>query len=94
MILKKIFEILNTNLDKEHFVNHDYIRGNYHIHLENDYVKYWNQKVLEQFVIKGELEETILLESNEVLEKANRGISYIGEPKPIDKRKRFSYHKR
>lgn len=90
---EQIFEILSTNLEKEHFVNHDYQKGNYHIHLENDYVKYLNQQMLKSCIIKKE-EETFIPESNEVMERANRGICYIGILKPIDKSKKNGYYKK
>lgn len=91
---RKIFEILSTNLEKEHFVNHNYQKGNYYIHLENDYVKFLNQQMLKDYINQNEIEETYVVESNEIMEKANKGISYIGEAKPIDKKGKFVYHKK
>lgn len=102
---EKVFEILSTHLEKEHFVNHDYEHGKYFLPFENDYVKYWNQQVLKEHILQKEEDrmvqnssaessiESMIMQSNEIMEKANAQISYVGMVKPIDKRRKKVYHK-
>lgn len=95
---ERIYNILKMNLDQEHYSLLDNCYdGNYHIVLENNYVKYFNQKLISEYISDIEfsiirIDEASNDEAKEVLEKANKGISYIGDNKSIDKNKARVYH--
>lgn len=95
---ERIYNILKMNLDQNHYsVLDDCFKGNYQIVLENNYVKYFNQKLISEYIRNIEfsiisIDEASNDEAKEVLEKANKGISYISDNKSIDKNKARVYH--
>ena len=91
-VFERIYNILRMNLTQKHYIKSDYENGCYKVPLDNDYIKYFNQKIISEFIIKRELDESYIAESEDVLEKANYGISYIGDKKTIDKNKGKVYH--
>lgn len=95
---EKIYNILKMNLEQNHYslVDNCY-EGNYQIVLENNYVKYFNQKLISEYISDLQfslirIDESENDEAYEVLEKANKGISYISDDKSIDKHKGKVYH--
>lgn len=95
---ERIYNILKMNLDQNHYsVLDDCFKGIYQIVLENNYVKYFNQKLISEYIRNIEfsiisIDEASNDEAKEVLEKANKGISYISDNKSIDKNKARVYH--